>query len=158
MKGAEVVSVNMHRLGESFVEKVSDVRRRATVDGKAAAPGEALEFLAHIRGWQSEARKQRRDQLLQLNDIGLRVALTRAAGADIFFIPEVNFVMETPELKRNEWNREQPAICARCVTGEDAKRASASMTRKVRKRIKNTPNPQARRPRAAHGQGVAARV
>jgi hypothetical protein len=32
----------------------------------------------------------------------------------------------------------------------------ASMTRKVRKRIKNTPNPQARRPRAAHGQGVAA--
>ncbi len=40
MKVAEVVSVNMHRLGESFVEKVSDVRRRATVDGKAAAPGE----------------------------------------------------------------------------------------------------------------------
>jgi hypothetical protein len=28
MKGAEVVSVNMHRLEESFVEKVSDVRRR----------------------------------------------------------------------------------------------------------------------------------
>jgi hypothetical protein len=37
------------------------------------------------------------------------------------------------------------------------KRASASMTRKVRKRIKNTPNPRARRPRAAQGQGVAAR-
>ena len=45
-----VTSVNMHKLGESFVEKVSDVRRRATVDGKAAAPGESLEFLAHIRG------------------------------------------------------------------------------------------------------------
>ena len=58
-----VTSVNMHKLGESFVEKVSDVRRRATVDGKAAAPGESLEFLAHIRGWQSEARRQRRDQL-----------------------------------------------------------------------------------------------
>ena len=28
---------------------------------------------------------------------------------------------------------------------------------KYDKRIKNTPNPQARRPRAAHGQGVAAR-
>ncbi len=52
VKGAEVTSVNMHRLGESFVEKVSDVRRRVTVDGKAAAPGESLEFLAHIRGWQ----------------------------------------------------------------------------------------------------------
>ena len=66
MKGTEVISVNMHRLGESFVENenVSDVRRRATVDGKAAAPGESLEFLAQIRGWQSEARKQRQDQLL----------------------------------------------------------------------------------------------
>ena len=41
-RGAEVTSVNMHRLGESFVEKVSDVRRRVTVDGKAAAPGELL--------------------------------------------------------------------------------------------------------------------
>jgi hypothetical protein len=87
MKITDRVSVNMHRLGESFVENVSDFRRRATVDGKAAAPRESLEFLAQIRGWQSEARKQRRDQLLQLNDMGLRVALTRAAGADIFFIP-----------------------------------------------------------------------
>jgi hypothetical protein len=73
----------MHRLGESFVESVSDVRRRATVDGKATAPGESLEFLAQIRGWQSEARKQRRDQLLQLNDSvcpiqGLRPARTAA--------------------------------------------------------------------------------
>jgi len=92
----------MHRLGESFVEKVSDVRRRATVDGEAAAPGDSLEFLAHIRGWQSEARKQRRDQLLQLNDIGLRVALENAAGADIFFIPEVHFAKETPGLEDDE--------------------------------------------------------
>lgn len=68
-KGNEVISVNMHRFGESFVENVSDVRRRAIVDGKAAAPGESLQFLAQVRGWQSEARKQRLDQLLQLNDI-----------------------------------------------------------------------------------------
>ena len=98
-----MTSVNMHKLGESFVEKVSDVRRRATVDGKAAAPGESLEFLAHIRGWQSEARRQRRDQLLQLNDIGLGVALTRAAGADIFFIPEIHFARKTPELDDEGW-------------------------------------------------------
>ena len=103
IKSAEVVSVNMHRLGESFVEKVSDVRRRATVDGQAAAPGESLEFLAHVRGWQSEARRQRRDKLLQLNDIGLRVALTGAAGADIFFIPEIHFSGETPELDDEGW-------------------------------------------------------
>jgi hypothetical protein len=167
----------MHKLGESFVEKVSDVRRRATVDGQAAAPGESLEFLVHIRGWQSEARKQRRDKLLQLNsDIGPWVALTGAAGADIFFIPEIHFAGETPELddegwwyqvraviwcrecrkcrvrkeqegfQGNEWNKEQLAICARCVTGTDSKRTSARMTRKVRKRINNTPNPRARRP------------
>jgi hypothetical protein len=80
MKSAEVVSVNMNRLGESFVKKVSDVRRRATVDGQAAAPGESLEFLAHIRGCQLEARKQRRDKLLQLNDIGLRGSRGSLAG------------------------------------------------------------------------------
>ena len=96
VKGAEVTSVNMHRLGESFVEKVSDVRRRATVDGKAAAPGESLEFLALIRGWQSEVRGKRRERLLQLNDIGLRAALKNAAGEDIFFIPEVHFAREKP--------------------------------------------------------------
>jgi hypothetical protein len=66
MKSAEMVSVNMHKLGESFVEKVSDVRTRATVDGRAAAPGESLEFLAHVRGWQSEARRQRRDKLVRI--------------------------------------------------------------------------------------------
>ena len=45
MTDARVVSVNMHRLGESSVEKVNDVRRRATGDGEAVAPGESLEFL-----------------------------------------------------------------------------------------------------------------
>ena len=35
LRDAEVTSVNMHRLGESFVEKVSDVQRRVIVDGKA---------------------------------------------------------------------------------------------------------------------------
>ena len=87
-RGAVVTSVNMHKLGESFVEKVSDVRRRATVDGKAAAPGESLEFLAHIRGWQSEARRQRRDQLLQLGSIGLRVALEGGGrGGHLLHLP-----------------------------------------------------------------------
>ena len=69
VRDAEVTSVNMHRLGESsVVEKVSDVRRRVTVDGKAAAPGESLEFLALIQGCQSEVRGKRREQLPLLND------------------------------------------------------------------------------------------
>ena len=134
----------------------------------------------------SQAETLGRDQLLQLNDIGLRVALTGAAGTDIFFIPEVHFAGQTPEqddegwyqvrsfiwcrecrkcgvrkdregFEWNEWTREQPAICTRCNRGSGAKRASSRMMRKVRKRVKNSPNPQARRPRAAHGKGVAAR-
>jgi hypothetical protein len=51
--------------------------------------------------WQ-EARRQRLDQLLQLNNIGVRVALENAAGADIFLIPEVHFAQETPGLEDDE--------------------------------------------------------
>jgi len=93
-----VTIVNMHKLGESFVEKVINVRSRVTTDGKAAAPGESLEFLALIQGWQSEARRERREQLLGLNDIGLKVALEHAKVKDVFFIPEVHFAKENPML------------------------------------------------------------
>jgi hypothetical protein len=76
-------SVNMHQLGVNFVERVLDVRSRHTDDGKAAAPGESIEFLGQIRGWQSEERKKRNAHLLQLNDIGIRVALGHAVGTDV---------------------------------------------------------------------------
>jgi len=59
-----IKSVNMHQLGVNFVERVLDVRRRHTDDGKASVPGESLEFLAQIRGWQSEERQKREVQLL----------------------------------------------------------------------------------------------
>ena len=46
-KGLEAIrSVNMHQLGMQFVERVLDVWRRHTDDGKAAPPGESLKFLA----------------------------------------------------------------------------------------------------------------
>ena len=61
------------------------------------APGESLEFLAQIRGWHSEDRKQRRARLLQLNNIGLRDELDQAAGTDVFFIPKEHFAKETLE-------------------------------------------------------------
>jgi hypothetical protein len=107
----------MHRLGESFAEKVSDVRRRVTVDGKAAAPGESLEFLALIQGWQSEVRGKRREQLLRLNDIGLRVSLENATEKDIFFIPEVHFAGEKPMLADDDgwWYQVRSVIwCRAC--------------------------------------------
>jgi len=91
-KGVEAIrSVNMHQLGVNFVERLLDVRIRNADDGKAAAPGESLEFLAQSRGWQSEERKQRKAKLLQLNDIGLRVVLEHAAGIDVFLIPKAPF-------------------------------------------------------------------
>ena len=94
-KGVEAIkSFNMHQLGVNFVERV---RRLHTSDGKTAAPGESLEILAQIWGWQSEDRKQRKAQLLQLNDIGLRAALGHAAGTDEFLIPKEHFARETPE-------------------------------------------------------------
>ena len=92
-------------LGSYFLflqEQIKDII--IIIDGQAAAPGQSLKFLAHIPGWQSEARKQRRDKLLQLNsDIGLRVSLTGTVGADIFFIPEIHFAGETPELDDEGW-------------------------------------------------------
>jgi hypothetical protein len=103
-KGVEAIrSVNMHQLGVNFVERVLDVRRRHTDDGQAAAPGESLKFLAQNRGWQSEERKKRKAQLLQLNDVGLRVALGHAVGADVFLIPKAYFAKETPEQGDEGW-------------------------------------------------------
>jgi hypothetical protein len=120
LRDAEVMTVNMHRVGESFVEKVVDVRRRVTVDGKATAPGESLEFLALIQGWQSEARRERREQLLKLNDIGLRIALEHATVKDVFFIPEVHFAEEKPMLADDDgwWYQARSVIlcrtCGKC--------------------------------------------
>ena len=60
-KGVEAIrSVNKHQLGVHFVERVLDVRRRHTDDGKASTPGESLEFLAQIRGGnrRSESREK----------------------------------------------------------------------------------------------------
>ena len=126
-RDAEGMTVNMHRLGESFVEKVVDVRRRVTVDGKATAPGESLEFLALIQGWQSEARRERREQLLKLNDIGLRIALEHATAKDVFFIPEVHFAEEKPMLADDDgWWYQVPE---RVGNAEFARREKVSRTR-----------------------------
>ncbi len=96
-------SVNMHQLGEIFVEHVLDVRRRHSKGSATVAPGESLKFLAQIRGRQSEARAQRRASLMNLSEIGLRVALEGAAGTDVFFVPREHFANETPEQGDEGW-------------------------------------------------------
>jgi hypothetical protein len=178
LRDAEVTTVNMHRLGESFVEKVIDVWRRVTADSKATAPGESLEFLALIQGWQSEARRERRERLLQLNDIGsvgLKVALEHAKVKDIFFIPEVHFAEEKPMLSdddgwwhqvrsvilcketegftRKEWQKKRQATCIECDGTKGVTRVSSKETNRTRNLVKHPSNPPARRPRAAQGRG-----
>ena len=51
MKGTG--TVNMHVLGERFVESVSDVRATPADQQSTEDPGAGLQFLAQIRGWQS---------------------------------------------------------------------------------------------------------
>jgi hypothetical protein len=138
LRDAEVTIVNMHRLGENFVEKVIDVRRRVTSDGKAAAPGESLEFLALIQGWQFEARRERREQLLRLNDIGLKVALEHVKVKDVFFIPEVHFAEEKPMLADDGgwWYQVQSVIwcrtCRKCRVRKEPKEFTRKEWRKER--------------------------
>jgi hypothetical protein len=99
----DVRSVNMHQLGNIFLERVLDVRRRHSEGSETVAPGESLEFLTQIRGWQSEARAQRRAHLMRLSEIGLRVALEGAAGSDVFLVPKEHFADETPEHGDEGW-------------------------------------------------------
>ena len=93
----------MHQLGKIFVERVLDIRRRHSEGSETVVPGESLEFLAQIRGWQSEARAQRRAHLMRLSEIGLRVELEGAAGSDVFLVPKEHFAGETPEHGDEGW-------------------------------------------------------
>ena len=57
-------TVNMHVLGERFVDSVSDVRRTPADQQGTEDPGAGLQFLARIRGWQSDLALTRKRQLL----------------------------------------------------------------------------------------------
>ena len=91
-------SVNMHKLGVNFLECVFDVWKRHTDKGKAKATGESLKFTRKFGGGnlRTGARGEKA-QLLQLNDIGLPIALEHAAGTNCFLIPKPHFAKETPE-------------------------------------------------------------
>jgi len=63
------------------------------------------------------ARQKRREKLLLLNNIGLRVALENATEKDIFFIPEVHFAGEKPMLADDDgwWYQVRSVIwCRAC--------------------------------------------
>ena len=65
--------------------------------------------------------------MLQMNDIGLQVALERAAGAgtDIFIIPREHFAEETPEQGDEGWWYKVRSVmwwreCRRCVARKES--------------------------------------
>ena len=73
--------VNIHKLGNWFVEEVEDVRRLG--NESSTGPGEHLQFLAQVRGWQPASRARRWEALKAMGDVGLRTALLHAATPDI---------------------------------------------------------------------------
>ena len=68
--------LNIHALGEQWIEEVTDVEEVQTLQ-EECLEGEELKFKARIRGWKTEIRKERCQQLLDKNGYNLRRALLR---------------------------------------------------------------------------------
>jgi len=64
---------------------------------------------------------------------------------------------EQKDFAPQEWSKKQPAICVRCDRGKGVTRVSSGKARSGCIRVKKSPNPPARRPRAAHENGSAIR-
>jgi hypothetical protein len=71
------VSISMpwdiHALGEQWIEEVTDMEEVQTPQ-EECLEGEKFKFKAHIRGWKTEIRNERRQQLLDKNEYNLRRA------------------------------------------------------------------------------------
>ena len=89
--------VNVHNLGRLFVDKVLDVRRTPTANQEVEKEGEALQFLAEVRGWQGIEAAERKKRLLRMSDVSLSIELGWAAGTDIFLIPKEHYPRNVPE-------------------------------------------------------------
>ena len=51
--------INIHRLGEAFVEEETDMKRVRKGESGETEVGEGLEFLAEVRGWSEEEHSER---------------------------------------------------------------------------------------------------
>ena len=93
--------VNVHALGELFIESVHDVRW--TLD-PVDSPGEHLQFRAQVRGWNNTDRAARRQRLLALStDTSLRSTLVHATAPDLFFLPREMWPNIAPEQEETGW-------------------------------------------------------
>ena len=58
--------INIHRLGESFVEEVTEMGRVRKGESGKTEVGEELEFLARVRGWSEEEHNERTREMLSI--------------------------------------------------------------------------------------------
>ena len=64
---------------------------------------EKLKFKAHIRGWKTEIRKERCQQLLDKNEYNLRRALLRPLWKDVLLIPRDWYPEHQPRYETSGW-------------------------------------------------------
>ena len=88
--------------GEQWIEEVTDVEVAQTSQAEHLE-GEHLKFKAHIRGWKTEIRKERCQQLLGKNDHNLRRALLRPLWKDVLLIPQAWYPEHKPRYETQGW-------------------------------------------------------
>ena len=94
--------LNIHALGEQWIEEVTDVEVVQTPQ-EECLEGENFKFKAHIRGWKTEIRKERCQQLLDKNDHNLRRALLRPLCKDVLLIPQAWYPEHKPKYETQGW-------------------------------------------------------
>ena len=94
--------LNIHALGEQWIEEVTDVEAVQKTQ-EECLEGENLRFKAHIRGWKTEIRKERCQQLLDKNDYNLRRALLRPLWKDVLLIPQAWYPEHKPRYETQGW-------------------------------------------------------
>jgi len=93
--------LNIHALGEQWIEEVTDVEEVQTLQEECLE--EKLKFKAHIRGWKTEVRKERCQQLLDKNGYNLRRALLRPLWKDVLLIPRDWYPEHQPRYETPGW-------------------------------------------------------
>ena len=58
------------------------MRRTPTANQEVEKEGEALQFLAEVRGWQGIEAAERKKRLLRMSDVSLSIELGWSAGTD----------------------------------------------------------------------------
>ena len=88
--------LNLHALGEQWIEKVTDVDTVRTTP-EECLEGEHLKFKAHIRGWKAVTRERRCQSLLEKTEHNLRKALLGTPWKDVLLVPQAWYPEHTPK-------------------------------------------------------------